>query len=88
MWKRIIPVLIGLGVVGLLIYQLLGEGATECRVCVSFEGRRHCATALGPGEKEARTEAQNTACSRIAKGMTDSTTCTNQEPDQVTCKAR
>jgi hypothetical protein len=88
MWKRIIPVLIGLGVVGLLVYQLLGQGGVECRVCMTFNGRRNCATARGPGEKEARSEAQNSACSRIARGMTDSTDCQNQEPEQATCRPR
>ena len=78
----------GLGVVGLLVYQLLGEGATECRVCMTFEGRRQCATARGPGEEQARGEAQTSACSRIARGMQDSTACESQQPDQVTCRAR
>ena len=88
MWKRIIPVLIALGVAGLLLYQLVDLGATECRVCVSFNGRRQCATARGPAEEQARSEAQTSACSRIARGMRDETACANQEPEEVSCQGR
>ncbi len=88
MWKRILPIVVVLGVVGLMVYTLIKEGATECRVCMSFNGRRQCATARGPGEEQARTEAQNTACSRIARGMQDSTACTNSDPIEVACRVR
>lgn len=83
--KRLVPLFIVLGLVGLLVYQLFGEGNHECRVCVTFMGQRRCATAIGPGEKEARYEAQSTACSRMARGVTESFACPNVQPDEVMC---
>lgn len=86
--KRFIPVLIVLGFAGLLVYQLVAEGAVDCRVCITFNGQRQCVTAKGPDEATARTEAHNSACARIARGMTDSIACPNQPPDQVVCNPR
>lgn len=83
--KRLVPVFIVLGLVGLLVYQLLGEGAHECRVCVTFMGQRRCGTAVGPGEKEARQEAHSTACSRMTRGVTEAFACPNVMPDEVIC---
>jgi hypothetical protein len=88
MRKRIVPLLIVLGVVGLLVYQLVGEGKTECRVCVTFKGSRQCSTAVAPDKDKARKEAQSSACSLIAHGVTDSFACPQVPPDEVTCSIR
>lgn len=88
MAKRLIPIAIALGLVGLLVYQLVGEGSVECRVCVNFEGRRHCAKAVGPTEADARREAQSTACSRLASGVTESFACPNVPPEEVSCQRK
>jgi hypothetical protein len=86
MWKkRLVIAAIVLGVVGLLVYQLIGEAGVKCKVCVSFMGQRKCGTASGPTEVEARREAQNTACSQMAQGVTESFACPNVVPDQVSC---
>jgi hypothetical protein len=86
MWaKRLVPVVIVLGLVGLLVYQLLGEGNHECRVCVTFLGQRRCATAVGPNEEDARREAQSTACAHMAKGVTQAFACPNTQPDELVC---
>jgi hypothetical protein len=89
MWKkRLVVVAIVLGVVGLLVYQLIGEAGVQCRVCVTFKGQRKCGTAVGPGAAEAKREAQNTACSQMTQGVTESFACPNVEPDEVTCEKR
>lgn len=87
MKKRIVPALIVLGLVGLLLYQLLGQGSTECKVCVTFKEHRQCATAVAPTRETATEEAQRSACSRVASGVTDSFACPNVPPDEVTCTA-
>jgi hypothetical protein len=74
-----------LGVLALLVYQLIGEGGVKCRVCVTFKNQRKCGSAVGPSEAEARREAQNTACSQMAQGVTESFACPNVPPDEVNC---
>jgi hypothetical protein len=86
MWKkRLVVVGIVLGVVALLVYQLISEGGVKCRVCVTFKSQRKCGTASAPSETEARREAQNTACSQMTQGVTESFACPNVEPDEVSC---
>jgi hypothetical protein len=88
MKKRIVPALIVLALVALLLYQLIGQGATECKVCVTFKTSRQCATAVAATEAEAREEAHRSACSRIASGVTDSFACPKVPADAVTCTAK
>jgi hypothetical protein len=88
MLKRLAFVLVGLGLVGLLVFQLVSEGAVECRLCVTFAGQRQCATARGPNEKAARGEAQNTACTRMSLDREGSTVCPNVPPEELRCKPR
>ena len=86
MRKRLVPALIVLGLVALLVYQLIGEGEAECSVCVVFNDRRQCATAVGPTQALATEEAHRSACSRLANGVTEAFACPNVAPDAVTCK--
>ena len=85
MRKALVPVLIVLGLVGLLIWQLSGEGSAECRVCMTFNGHRRCVTTRGPDPAQAQAEAQNNLCAQLAKGVTDSVACGKQSPDEVSC---
>jgi hypothetical protein len=86
MWvKRLVPVFVVLALVGLLVYQLFGEGNHECRVCVTFMGQRRCGTASAASEEDARREAQSTACSRMAHGVTQAFACPNVQPDEMVC---
>jgi hypothetical protein len=86
--RWLIPLIVGLGLFGLLVYQLMGEGAVECKVCVSFKGQRHCATAVGPTEDEASEEAHRSACSRMTSGVTEAFACPDKPADVVTCSVR
>jgi hypothetical protein len=85
MKKRIVPALIVLGLVGLLLYQLVGQGSTECTVCVVFKERRQCATAVAATRAIAAEEAQRSACSRVASGVTEAFACPKTAPEEVTC---
>ena len=86
MSRRLVPAIIVLGLVALLIYQLLGEGQAECTVCVVFKGGRQCSTVVGPTKEVATEEAHRTACSQLAKGVTDSFACPNVAPVSTICK--
>jgi hypothetical protein len=88
MRKWVVPLIVGLGLFGLLLYQLMGEGAMECKVCVSFKGQRHCATGRGPDRKVASEEAHRSACSRMTSGVTEAFACPEKPPDEVTCSLR
>ena len=83
--KRLVPILIALGLVALLVYQLTAAGGVECNVCVVFKERRQCATAKAATEAAAREEAHRSACSRISSGVTEAFACPNVAPEQVTC---
>jgi hypothetical protein len=86
--KRLVPVFIALGVVGLLVYQLFAQAQIECRVCVTYKGMRKCATAAAPEKAQAAEEAQRSACSLLTSGVTEAFACPNAPPDEVVCKGR
>jgi hypothetical protein len=86
--KRIVPTVVVLGLIGLLIYQLVKQGSTECKVCVTFKERRQCATAVAASRAVAAEEAQRSACSLVASGVTEAFACPNVAPDDVTCSLK
>lgn len=88
MRKWLIPLIVGLGLFGLLLYQLVGQGSMQCKVCVSFKGQRQCASGVGATREVASEEAHRSACSRMASGVTEAFACPNKEPDEVTCSLR
>jgi hypothetical protein len=85
MRKGLVPVLIVLALAGLLFWQLRGEASVECRVCITFNNMRRCATAFGPGEDAAQAEALNNLCAQMAKGVTESVACGKLAPEEATC---
>jgi hypothetical protein len=86
--KRIFPTVVVMGLIGLLIYQLVKQGSTECKVCVTFKERRQCATAVAATRAVATEEAQRSACSLVASGVTEAFACPNVAPDDVTCSLK
>ena len=87
--RWLIALIVGLGLFGLLLYQLVtGQGAMECTVCVSFKGQRHCATGIGPTKPVASEEAHRSACSRMTAGVTEAFACPQKPADSVTCSLR
>jgi hypothetical protein len=86
--KRLAPALIALALAGLVVYQLISQAKIECRVCVTFDGRRNCATGVAPVQAEAREEAHRSACALLTSGVTEAFACPNTAPDEVSCKER
>lgn len=87
MRRRLIPALIALGLTGLLVYQLT-QTQVECKVCVVFKNYRKCATAAADTEGAAREEAQRSACSLMAYGVSEAFACPKVAPDEVSCQAK
>ena len=84
----IIPLLVFGGFFAVVVMSFLKAGVVDCRVCVTFQGQRQCATGLGPTENEAREEAHRSACSRMTAGVTEAFACPKQPADEVQCKTR
>jgi hypothetical protein len=68
-----------------LVLQLGTQGGTLCRVCITYEGARQCAEARADIQADAEREAQSSACSLIAHGVSDAMACPNVRPDTVEC---
>lgn len=74
--------------VGFLLWSTFWAQATECRVCVTYNGITNCAIASGVDEAEAVRTAQNTACGPITSGMNDAIACDNTVPETRVCRTR
>lgn len=72
-----------IAVLAVLIYTSLDYHQFEVESCITYRGRRACATAAGANREEALRAAANNACSRIASGMTENIACSRTEPDTV-----
>ena len=72
----------------LFFYMTTARADQECNVCVEFQGRSNCATALGSTVGEATETAHRTACGPVAQGMNETIACGNRAPVSVQCKGR
>lgn len=86
--NRIITIVAIVGFIGLLIWSTFGVQATECRVCVNYNGATNCAVASGPDETAAVETAQTTACGPLTNGMNDAIACGNRAPETRVCRTR
>jgi len=77
-----------LAVVMLFFYMTTARASEECNVCVEFQGRSNCASALGSTVAEATETAHRTACGPLVRGMNESIACDNRAPVSVQCKTR
>jgi len=75
-------------IVALFFYMSTARATEECTVCMAFEGRSNCASALGRTPQEATETAHTTACGPIASGMNETIACGNHAPVTVQCKRR
>lgn len=75
-------------VVLLFFFMTTASANQECNVCVEFNGRSNCATALGSSVSEATETAHRTACGPVAQGMNESIACDNRAPVSVQCKGK
>ena len=71
-----------------LLWSTLSTQRVECEACVEFNGRRNCAVASGPSEKEALQTAHMTACGPVSSGMNESIACQNRPAVVQRCKTR
>lgn len=75
-------------VVALFFYMTTARATEQCTVCMDFQGRSNCATAVGRTAAEATETAQTTACGPIASGMNETIACGNRAPASVQCARR
>ncbi|HEX6053779.1 MAG TPA: hypothetical protein VFZ21_31130 [Gemmatimonadaceae bacterium] len=71
-----------------LLWSTLSTQRVECEACVEFNGRRNCAVASGPSEKEALQTAHMTACGPVTSGMNESIACQNRPAVVQRCRTR
>lgn len=86
--STLITLIAVLAIAGLFFYMTTARASTTCEVCVTFQGRTNCASAVGPTEEDAREGAQTTACGPIASGMDASIACDRTPPASVRCHTR
>lgn len=70
-------------VLGYLVISSFGQGASKCRVCMSFKGAQDCRTASASNRQEALRTAVTNACAQLSGGVTESNQCENTPPLSV-----
>ncbi len=66
-----------------LAYNTMSYSQFRVEVCMEFEGRTNCRTALGATEELALRAAVDNACAMIASGMTNSMACSGKAPQSI-----
>jgi len=82
----ILAIVFGIIVLAVIIYQTMGLRQYECEVCVELDGRTKCVTTRGEDEKQSMQTAQESACSFISSGRTDTIRCSQKAPTSTNCK--
>ncbi len=85
MASKIAGILVGLGVLGAVIFSTLDHVRATCQVCVEFQGRQLCEEASAADRDQAIMQAMNTACVQLSAGVTDGIQCNNQIPLSTQC---
>ena len=80
-----VAVIAASGLIGWLLFSMLGAQKFECEVCVEFKGKTNCASASAVSEAAAAKSAQATACGTLAKGRIESTACRNTRAISRSC---
>jgi len=70
-------------VLGYLVISSFQKQPYRCQVCVTFRGRRNCATSAAQSRMEAQRSATMTACAQISSGVIDANQCESTPPDSV-----
>ncbi|HKV73736.1 MAG TPA: hypothetical protein VJN95_04390 [Gemmatimonadales bacterium] len=86
--RKLVIVLVVVGFVGLLLYNTLSAQKVTCEVCVTYNGKRNCATASHATEGEAVQSAQTTACGPLTSGMNDAIACGRIVPEERSCRTQ
>jgi hypothetical protein len=69
--------------IGVIVYSSYQATGNRYRVCVSLNGRTHCAVAQGRTPKEAITSAQQIDCGLLANSRDELMVCTTTEPQSI-----
>lgn len=78
---------VGIALFGVWLWSGVSSHArVECEVCVTFEGRSACRTALGPDQDEAADAARRNACALLTGGVTEAFACGRVAPTSVDCR--
>ena len=85
-WAVGIGSLLAVATLALMVSAAIQGFGTLCEVCITFNGRTECRTAVGVDAEEATRTAIQNACALIAGGMTQTVQCQNRQPDSVSCK--
>jgi hypothetical protein len=85
-WGAILFAIAALATIGLLVLGVRQSLSASCEVCMTFQGRSTCRTAVGADEREATTTAIQNACALISAGMTQTVQCQNRAPDSIVCE--
>ena len=70
-------------VLGYLVVSSFKKQAFRCQVCITYNGRRDCATGAAQTQPEAMRTGIMTACAQIAGGVIEANQCENTTPDTV-----
>ena len=84
----LITLVLAVGFAALLLYSTLAAQNVECVVCVTFNGKKNCATASAENESDALRQAVSTACGTLTQGMDESIRCAGLPPQRPQCRTR
>jgi hypothetical protein len=68
---------------GGIVYLTALQSGQEYEVCMTFNGRSHCAKARGRTQQEAVQAAQAICCTMLTSGRDDNMVCSQQPPTSV-----
>jgi hypothetical protein len=68
---------------GGIIYLTTLQSQERYEVCMTFNGRTHCAKAEGRTQQEAIQAAHSICCTMITSGRDDNMVCSQQQPTSV-----
>lgn len=74
---------VALALFGGILFLTLQQGRHRYEVCMTFDGRSHCATAAGRTPPEAIQAAQSIACTLLTSGRDANMACSQQPPASV-----
>jgi len=80
---KVIVGLVSVMLFGGIVYLTLQQSRARYEVCVSFNGRSHCATAAGRTPDEAIQAAHSIACTMVTSGRDDNMACSQQQPASI-----
>ena len=80
---RLIMIIGGIVLIGILIRSSLQQTQKRFEVCVTFKGASHCATATGATSAEAIRSAQEIDCQLLTSGRDENMVCLDGQASSV-----